>query len=188
MKNYWPICWLLWSSWVGASTLRGQRNIKCAGRRRAIDPERAKRVLEKHGLVTIDALNKPFDPLFIMPCPDRVWECVGEHGGERVSKRLYVEGQGVKSSPGRSCKKTVFVRRFERKRLRKSVHFKNEYLIIKLKESWRRNRHMGRVIGIDLGTTNSVVSVMQGGEPTLLLTGRNQNNSISSGFTDKGKD
>ncbi|MFA6550764.1 MAG: Hsp70 family protein, partial [Candidatus Gracilibacteria bacterium] len=27
---------------------------------------------------------------------------------------------------------------------------------------------MGRIIGIDLGTTNSCVSVMQGGEPTVI--------------------
>ena len=27
---------------------------------------------------------------------------------------------------------------------------------------------MGKVIGIDLGTTNSVVAVMEGGEPTVI--------------------
>ncbi len=27
---------------------------------------------------------------------------------------------------------------------------------------------MGKIIGIDLGTTNSVVSVMQGGEPQVI--------------------
>ena len=27
---------------------------------------------------------------------------------------------------------------------------------------------MGKVIGIDLGTTNSVVSVLEGGEPTVI--------------------
>ena len=27
---------------------------------------------------------------------------------------------------------------------------------------------MGRIIGIDLGTTNSVVAVMEGGEPTVI--------------------
>ena len=27
---------------------------------------------------------------------------------------------------------------------------------------------MGRIIGIDLGTTNSVVAIMEGGEPTVI--------------------
>lgn len=27
---------------------------------------------------------------------------------------------------------------------------------------------MGKIIGIDLGTTNSVVAVMEGGEPTVI--------------------
>jgi len=27
---------------------------------------------------------------------------------------------------------------------------------------------MGRIIGIDIGTTNSVVAVMEGGEPTII--------------------
>src|SRR5512136_571492 len=34
----------------------------------------------------------------------------------------------------------------------------------------RRNRHMSKVVGIDLGTTKSVVSVMQGGEPVVITT------------------
>ena len=29
---------------------------------------------------------------------------------------------------------------------------------------------MGKIIGIDLGTTNSVVAVMEGGEPTVIPT------------------
>ena len=29
---------------------------------------------------------------------------------------------------------------------------------------------MGKIIGIDLGTTNSVVSVMEGGTPTVIST------------------
>jgi molecular chaperone DnaK len=28
---------------------------------------------------------------------------------------------------------------------------------------------MGRIIGIDLGTTNSVVAIMEGGEPKVLI-------------------
>src|SRR5690606_7011114 len=34
---------------------------------------------------------------------------------------------------------------------------------------WRkRNTNMARAVGIDLGTTNSVVSVLEGGEPTVI--------------------
>ena len=29
---------------------------------------------------------------------------------------------------------------------------------------------MGKIIGIDLGTTNSVAAVMEGGEPTVIST------------------
>jgi molecular chaperone DnaK len=47
---------------------------------------------------------------------------------------------------------------------------------------------MGRVIGIDLGTTNSVVAVMQGGEPTV-ITNQEGNRTTPSivAFTDKGE-
>src|SRR5246127_1119617 len=31
-----------------------------------------------------------------------------------------------------------------------------------------RTEHMARAVGIDLGTTNSVVSVLEGGEPTVI--------------------
>src|SRR5688500_19235634 len=34
--------------------------------------------------------------------------------------------------------------------------------------SGRRRTHMSRAVGIDLGTTNSVVSVLEGGEPTVI--------------------
>ena len=30
------------------------------------------------------------------------------------------------------------------------------------------NKNMGKVVGIDLGTTNSVVAVMEGGKPTVI--------------------
>src|SRR5215218_1481261 len=32
----------------------------------------------------------------------------------------------------------------------------------------RRTEHMARAVGIDLGTTNSVVAVLEGGEPTVI--------------------
>ncbi len=47
---------------------------------------------------------------------------------------------------------------------------------------------MGRVIGIDLGTTNSVVAVMQGGEPTVIANQEGTRTTPSVvGFTDKGE-
>ncbi len=47
---------------------------------------------------------------------------------------------------------------------------------------------MGRVIGIDLGTTNSVVSVMQGGEPTVIANQEGTRTTPSVvAFTDKGE-
>src|SRR5512135_2931773 len=33
-----------------------------------------------------------------------------------------------------------------------------------------RSTAMGKIIGIDLGTTNSVVAVMEGGQPTVIST------------------
>ncbi|UCD36434.1 MAG: molecular chaperone DnaK [Nitrospiraceae bacterium] len=47
---------------------------------------------------------------------------------------------------------------------------------------------MGRVIGIDLGTTNSVVSVMQGGEPIVIANQEGTRTTPSVvAFTDKGE-
>jgi molecular chaperone DnaK len=34
--------------------------------------------------------------------------------------------------------------------------------------SEKGNQQMGKIIGIDLGTTNSVVAVMEGGEPKVI--------------------
>src|SRR5512140_1575866 len=37
------------------------------------------------------------------------------------------------------------------------------------RRSHRRNFNMGKIIGIDLGTTNSVVAVMEGKEPKVIV-------------------
>ena len=46
---------------------------------------------------------------------------------------------------------------------------------------------MSKVIGIDLGTTNSVVAVMEGGEPTVITNqeGRQQADSVRCWFFQK---
>ena len=47
---------------------------------------------------------------------------------------------------------------------------------------------MSKIIGIDLGTTNSVVSVMEGGQPKVLINAQGNRTTPSViGFTDKGE-
>src|SRR5437867_5754859 len=47
---------------------------------------------------------------------------------------------------------------------------------------------MSRIIGIDLGTTNSVVAVMEGGEPTVITNSEGNRLTPSVvGFTEKGE-
>jgi molecular chaperone DnaK len=47
---------------------------------------------------------------------------------------------------------------------------------------------MSRIIGIDLGTTNSVVAIMEGGQPKVLINSAGDRTTPSVvAFTDKGE-
>src|SRR3954471_22163322 len=46
---------------------------------------------------------------------------------------------------------------------------KHQYsLQTQIQPTWRTARHMPKTVGIDLGTTNSVIAVMEGGEPVVI--------------------
>jgi molecular chaperone DnaK len=54
--------------------------------------------------------------------------------------------------------------------------------------SVKENTHMSKIIGIDLGTTNSVVAVMEGDQPKVLINSSGNRTTPSVvGFTDKGE-
>src|SRR5262249_12681689 len=58
-------------------------------------------------------------------------------------------------------------------------------------KGWRREGNLmaqGKVIGIDLGTTNSVVAVIEGGQPTVIANEEGGRTTPSVvGFTDEGE-
>ena len=53
---------------------------------------------------------------------------------------------------------------------------------------FKRSRFMAKIIGIDLGTTNSVVAIMEGDQPKVLINSQGSRLTPSTvAFTDKGE-
>src|SRR6266702_3317530 len=53
---------------------------------------------------------------------------------------------------------------------------------------WRSTEHMAKVVGIDLGTTNSVIAAWEGGESTVIANAEGSRTTPSVvAFTDSGE-